>query len=101
MDRLARASSEAWWRVVEDNRRMRYWDLCPNVAALPCVSLYNTVSDLRPQSPSSCLAFRTTSERDIEAGGLAVGWEKGRIRKLQLSYHVRQRLKKSYLYDIP
>jgi len=85
MDRLARASSEAWWRVVEDNRRMRYWDLCPNVAALPYVSPYNTVSDLRPQSPSSCLAFRTTSERDIEAGGLAVGWEKGRIRKPPLS----------------
>jgi len=41
--------------------------------------------DLCPQSPSSCLAFRTMSERDIEAGGLAVGWEKGRIRKLPLS----------------
>src|SRR5438874_11360588 len=37
--------------------------------------------DLRPQSPSSCLAFRTTSEGDIETEGLAAGWEKGRIRK--------------------
>ena len=85
MDRLAIASSEAWWRVVEDNRRMRYWDLCPNVAALPCVSPYNTVSDLRPQSPSSCLAFRTMSEGDIEARGLAAGWEKGRVRKPPIS----------------
>src|SRR5947209_2198015 len=41
--------------------------------------------DLRPQSPSSCLAFRTTSEGDIEAPGLAAGWEKGRIRKPPLS----------------
>src|SRR3954469_14486935 len=41
--------------------------------------------DLRPQSPSSCLAFRTTSEGDIEARGLAAGWEKGRIRKPSFS----------------
>ena len=85
MDRLARASSEAWWRVVEDNRRMRYWDLCPNVAALPCVSPYNTVSDLRPQSPSSSLAFGRRAREISRPRGLVAGWEKGRVRKPPIS----------------
>src|SRR5438874_9857668 len=58
--------------------------------------------DLRPQSPSSCLAFRTTSEGDIEARGLAAGWEKERVRKPPISrvIYVKRGRKATYTISL-
>src|SRR5207248_3321730 len=90
---------EAWWRVVENEMLGIF---CPNIAALPCVSPYNTLSG-PPPSITIVVSCVSDDERGRYRGpGLAAGWEKGRIRKPPLAHVIYVKYgRKSCLHDIP